>query len=477
MTTANPREARFFNTLGRALQPLVPLDDHHVRIYTCGPTVYNHVHIGNLRTFLFEDVLRRSLRWLGYRVTQVMNLTDVDDKTIRGAQEAGVSLDDYTAPYIESFFADLDTLHVDRADLYPRATRHVPEMVALTERLLQAGVAYLNEGSVWFRIAGDADYGKLSGIDLEQVQQGDRVASDEYGKEDVRDFVLWKGAKPGEPAWDSPWGPGRPGWHIECSAMAMKYLGETFDVHCGGVDNMFPHHENEIAQSESATGQPFARLWLHSEHLIVEGQKMAKSLGNFFTLKELVEQGRDARAIRYLLLSVHYRQKLNFTFEALEAAGAALGRVDDLRLRLRTAVEADGDRGEVAEVAAGLREEFGAALADDLNTSGALGALFKFVKGVNVAVDEGRLGSGDRERVSAALADVDRVLGVLDSTEWQRGEVAGPSDADIERLIEERQAARKARNFARADEIRQQLLEQGVVLEDTAGATRWKRAR
>ena len=472
-----PRPARFFNTLGRELVPLQPLEAGHVRIYTCGPTVYNHVHIGNLRTFLFEDVLRRSLRYLGYRVTQVMNLTDVDDKTIRGAQEAGVSLDDYTAPYIESFFADLDTLHVDRADLYPRATRHVPEMIALTERLLQAGVAYVNEGSVWFRIAADPDYGKLSGIDLEQVQQGERVASDEYGKEDVRDFVLWKGAKPGEPAWDSPWGPGRPGWHIECSAMSMKYLGETFDVHCGGVDNMFPHHENEIAQSESATGKPFAQLWLHSEHLIVEGQKMAKSLGNFYTLKELVEAGRDPRAIRYLLLSVHYRQKLNFTFEQLEAAGAALSRVDDLRLRLQTAAEADGGRGEVAELTATLREEFASALADDLNTSGALGALFKFVKAVNVAVDEGKLGSGDRERVAAALADVDRVLGVLDAAEWQRGEPSGPSDADVERLIEERQAARKARNFARADEIRKQLLEQGIVLEDTAGGTRWKRAR
>src|SRR5581483_7828793 len=279
------REARFFNTLGRRLEPLVTVEPGQVRIYTCGPTVYNHVHIGNLRTFLFEDLLRRSLEYLGWRVTQVMNLTDVDDKTIRGAQEKGVALDDYTAPYIESFFGDLDALHVERAEQYPRATRHVPEMIALTERLMRAGVAYENEGSVWFRIAADPGYGKLSGIDLEQVQRGERVASDEYGKEDVRDFVLWKGAKPGEPQWDSPWGPGRPGWHIECSAMSMKYLGETFDIHCGGVDNMFPHHENEIAQSECATGHPFATMWLHSEHLIVEGQKMAKSLGNFFTLK------------------------------------------------------------------------------------------------------------------------------------------------------------------------------------------------
>jgi len=471
------REARFFNTLGRKLETLRPLDPGHVRIYSCGPTVYNHVHIGNLRTFLFEDLLRRSLRYLGYRVTQVMNLTDVDDKTIRGAQDKNISLDEFTAPFIESFFADLDALHVDRAEEYPRATRHVAEMIDLTERLLAAGVAYENEGSVWFRIAADADYGKLSGIDLEQVQRGERVASDEYGKEDVRDFVLWKGAKPGEPSWSSPWGPGRPGWHIECSAMSMKYLGETFDIHCGGVDNMFPHHENEIAQSESATGKPFACLWLHSEHLIVEGQKMAKSAGNFFTLKDLLEQGRDPRAIRYLLLSVHYRQKLNFTFEALDASAAALQRVDNLRFRLQEAAEAGGERDDVKLLAATLADETASALADDLNSSAALGALFKFVNAVNVAIDEGRLGSGDRERVLAALADVDRVLGVLDPAEWQRASTSGPSDAEIEDAIAARREARRGRDFARADQIRDQLLAQGVVLEDTPAGTRWKRGR
>jgi cysteinyl-tRNA synthetase len=477
------REARFFNTLGRKLETLRPLEHPedgkpaHVCIYTCGPTVYNHVHIGNLRTFLFEDLLRRSLRYLGYRVTQVMNLTDVDDKTIRGAQDGNVSLDEFTAPFIESFFADLDALHVERAEEYPRATRHVAEMIALTERLVAAGVAYENEGSVWFRIAADADYGKLSGVDLEQVQRGERVASDEYGKEDVRDFVLWKGAKPGEPSWDSPWGPGRPGWHIECSAMSMKYLGETFDIHCGGVDNMFPHHENEIAQSESATGKPFACLWLHSEHLIVEGQKMAKSAGNFFTLKDLLEQGRDPRAIRYLLLSVHYRQKLNFTFEALDASAAALQRVDDLRFRLQEAAEAGEERDDVRQLAATLADETAAALADDLNSSAALGALFKFVKAVNVAIDEGRLGGGDRERVVAAIADVDRVFGVLDASQWQRASTSGPSDAEIEDAITARREARKARDFARADQIRDELLAQGVILEDTPAGTRWKRGR
>jgi cysteinyl-tRNA synthetase len=485
------RQAHFFNTLGRRLEPLAPLEPGKVRIYTCGPTVYNHVHIGNLRTFLFEDVLRRSLRFLGYEVTQVMNLTDVDDKTIRGAQEQGVELDTFTEPFIASFFEDLAALHVDPAEEYPRATRHVPEMIAMIERLVAAGHAYENDGSVWFRIASDPDYGRLSGIDLEQVQQGERVANDEYEKEDVRDFVLWKGSKPGEPTWDSPWGPGRPGWHIECSAMSAKYLGESFDVHCGGVDNMFPHHENEIAQSESATGKPFATLWLHSEHLIVDGQKMAKSAGNFFTLKELLAQGRDPRAIRYLLVSVHYRQKLNFTFESLEMAGRSLERLDDLRFRLQHASErqagggdggdaggggnASGAASHAVGIATALREEVAAALADDLNVSAALGALFKFVKAANVAIDEGRLEAGDRERLFAALAEVDAVFGFLDPAEWKAA-AAPDDDAEIERLVAERFAARGRRDFARADELRKELTARGIVLEDTPSGTRWKRA-
>jgi cysteinyl-tRNA synthetase len=467
----------FFNTLGRRPQPLAPITAGKVRIYTCGPTVYNHVHIGNLRTFLFEDVLRRSLRFLGYQVTQVMNLTDVDDKTIRGAQEQGVALDDYTAPFIASFFADLDALHVERAESYPRATRHVADMVALVERLLAGGYAYEKDGSVWFRIAADPDYGRLSGVDLEQVQQGDRVASDEYEKEDVRDFVLWKGSKPGEPTWDSPWGPGRPGWHIECSAMSMKYLGETFDIHCGGVDNIFPHHENEIAQSESATGRPFASLWLHSEHLVVDGQKMAKSAGNFYTLADLLAQGRDPRAIRYLLLSVHYRQKLNFTFEALDGAGAALRRVDELRFRLANAHETADHPGQAPALAASLHDEVAAALADDLNTSAALGALFRFVKAANVAIEERRLGAGDRQAILTALADVDTVLGVLDPAAWPAVAAAAdaPSDQEVAALVASREAARKGRDFARADTLRGELTALGVTVEDTPAGPRWKR--
>src|ERR1700730_1576554 len=327
-------ELVLYTTLGRRLAKLEPLVPGEVRIYACGPTVYNDVHIGNLRTFLFQDLLRRSLRYLGYRVTHVMNITDVDDKTIQGAHRAGVDLATYTEPFIRSFFADLDALHMERVEHYPRATEHMREIQELISRLIERGYAYLSDGSVFFSIARDEDYGRLSGFDLAQVRRGERVASDEYGKEDVRDFVLWKAVKPGEPAWDSRWGPGRPGWHVECSAMSMKYLGETFDLHCGGVDLIFPHHENEIAQSESATGKPFVRTWLHSEHLIVDGQKMSKSLGNQFTLKDLLERGASTRALRYLFLSVHFRQKLNFTFESLEAAGGALGRIRQIRFRL-----------------------------------------------------------------------------------------------------------------------------------------------
>ncbi|HVS03792.1 MAG TPA: cysteine--tRNA ligase [Thermoanaerobaculia bacterium] len=471
-------QPRFFNTLGRRLEPFAPAEPPRVRIYTCGPTVYNHVHIGNLRTFLFEDLLRRSLRFLGYQVEQVMNLTDVDDKTIRGAQEQGLPLDDYTAPFIDSFFADLDALHVERVEHYPRATRHIPQMIAMIERLVANGHAYVtDEGSVFFRIASDPDYGKLSGFDLAEVQQGERVASDEYAKEDVRDFALWKAGKPGEPSWDSPWGPGRPGWHIECSAMSIAYLGEAFDLHCGGVDNIFPHHENEIAQSESATGRPFVRHWLHAEHLVVDGQKMAKSAGNFYTLKDLLERGRDPRAIRYLLLSVHYRQKLNFTFPALEQAANALRRLDELRFRLGHAPEAGAARPAVPQLARALRDDFAAALADDLNLSAALAALFGFVREVNVRIEGEGLGEGDRQRLFAALAEVDGVLGVLDPEEWQLGIAAaeGLADEEVERLVAERAAARAARDFARGDALRDELAAQGVVLEDTPAGTRWKR--
>ncbi|HXO19383.1 MAG TPA: cysteine--tRNA ligase [Thermoanaerobaculia bacterium] len=467
----------FYNTLGRELAPFAPIAPPRVGLYCCGPTVYNDVHIGNLRTFLFEDLLRRTLRFLGFEVTQVMNLTDVDDKTIRGAHEAGVSLAEYTAPFIQSFFRDLDALHVERAEIYPRATEHVPEMIELVRRLLERGHAYEADGSVFFRLASDPDYGRLSGFDLAQARQGERVASDEYGKEDVRDFVLWKGTKPGEPAWDSPWGPGRPGWHVECSAMSMKYLGETFDLHTGGVDNIFPHHENEIAQSESATGKPFVRTWLHAEHLIVDGEKMSKSLGNQYTLPELLARGISARALRYLFLAVHYRQKLNFTWDSLEAAAGALKRVDQMRFRLAHAKESPERRGKVAAEAVRLDRDFRAALADDLNVAAALAAVFNFVREVNVAIEETRLGDGDRAAVLAGLAAVDRVLGVLDPTDWAEGkaEAGTEDDAEIARLVHEREEARRRRDFAEADRLRGELTARGIVLEDTPQGTRWKR--
>ncbi|HEX6198678.1 MAG TPA: cysteine--tRNA ligase, partial [Thermoanaerobaculia bacterium] len=465
----------FYDTLERRQVHLHPVEEGRVGLYTCGPTVYGHVHIGNLRSFLFEDLLRRALEYLGYRVTQVMNLTDVDDKIIAGARDAGLSIDDFTAPFIESFFRDLDTLHVERAEHYPRATEHVPEMVALVERLLERGYAYEADGSVFFRIASDDDYGRLSRIDPSQVRRGERVASDEYDKEDARDFVLWKGSKPGEPSWESPWGPGRPGWHVECSAMSMKYLGDTFDIHTGGVDNIFPHHENEIAQSESATGDTFVRHWLHAEHLLVDGQKMSKSLGNQYTLTELLERGADPRAIRYLFLSVHYRQKLNFTFDSLEAAGKALARIDEMRFRVEHAAEGEDGVSRVAGPAERLARDLAAALADDLNTSKALASLFGFVKEVNVAVEEG-LAEGDRARALQALADADRVLGVLDPADWGGGEAgADAGDEEIESLVRRREEARATRDWAEADRIRDELAERGVVLEDTPQGTRWKR--
>lgn len=473
---------KLYNSLGRRLEELEPLEPGHVRLYTCGPTVYDRVHIGNLRTFVFEDVLRRTLGFFGYRVTQAMNLTDVEDKIIAAALEADVDIGDFTAPHVASFFEDLSALRIERVEHYPRATGHVDEMIAMVEQLLEGGYAYRADDSVFFRIAADPDYGKLSGIDLEQVRRGERVQSDEYGKEDARDFVLWKGAKEGEPQWASPWGPGRPGWHIECSAMSQKYLGATFDIHCGGVDNLFPHHENEIAQSESANGSPLARYWLHSEHLTVDGEKMSKSLGNCHTLGDLQARGLAARSIRYLLISVHYRQQLDFTFAKVAEAEKALKRIDDMRFRLAHEEERAADHASLEAAVAGFEGAFAAALADDLNTSAALGAVFRFVHDVNGIVDRG-LPVGARDRVEDALQRADQVLSVLDAGAWaadadsgQEPATGGPSDAEIERLVEARSEARAARDFGAADRIRDELAAAGVVVEDAPGGSRWKRS-
>ncbi len=463
---------RVFNTLGRRLVDFEPREAGHVRMYTCGPTVYNVVHIGNLRTFLWEDVLRRHLSAKGWRVTQIMNLTDVDDKTIRGASEAGLPLRDFTSRYEDLFFRDIDRLGLQRVERYPRATDHIPEMQEITAKLLEQGHAYESEGSVYFRIATFPAYGKLSGIDLAQARRGDRVADDEYEKEDVKDFALWKAGKPGEPTWPSPWGPGRPGWHIECSAMSMKYLGRHFDIHTGAVDNIFPHHENEIAQSEAATGEPFVDVWLHAEHLIVDGEKMAKSKGNFYTLDDVLARRDDPAAVRYLLLSVPYRKKLNFTWDALAGAAAAVERVRSAGARIDEAAARGGSK-PGAFPAAGRADRFSsdflAAMDDDLNTAEALGILFTYLREINAAIDAGSLDAAGAAAAAAALRRADAVLGILPVRE-------DTLPAEIEAQIAARDAARKRRDFATSDRIRDELAARGILLEDSPAGTRWKRA-
>jgi cysteinyl-tRNA synthetase len=463
---------KLHNTLGRRLSELAPLEAGHVRMYTCGPTVYNVVHIGNLRTFVFEDILRRHLLAKGYRVTQIMNLTDVDDKTIRGAQEEGVSLPQFTAKYEEAFFRDIRRLNVQPAEKYPKATDHVPEMIALIEKLRERGHTYDSEGSVYFRIATFPDYGKLSQIDLTQTRRGERVAEDEYEKEDVKDFALWKGGKPGEPSWPSPFGDGRPGWHIECSAMSMKYLGTHFDIHTGAVDNIFPHHENEIAQSEAATGEPFVEIWLHAEHLVVDGEKMSKSKGNFYTLDDVLARRDDTAAVRYLFLSVPYRRKLNFTWDALAGAAAAVDRIRSATARIGEVAASGAKKPGAFDAKEGGRkflEGFTAAMDDDLNTSEALGALFPYLRDVNVAMDDGSLDGDGAGAALDAIRSADGVLGILP---------AAPEvlPAAIEAQIEARNAARKRRDFAQSDRIRAELAGRGILLEDGPSGTRWKKA-
>ncbi len=461
---------RLYNTLTRRLEEFEPVEPDHVRLYTCGPTVYDYAHIGNLRTFLFEDVLRRTLELAGFRVTQVMNLTDVDDKTIRESTAAGLALRDYTDRFIESFFEDLDTLRVERAEHYPRATDYIPQMVELVERLEAAGHAYRSDGSIYYSISTFPGYGKLSGVRPEANLVGARVDNEEYEKDDARDFVLWKGAREGEPAWETAVGPGRPGWHLECSAMSMALLGEHFDIHTGGIDNIFPHHENEIAQSEGATGEVFARFWLHAEHLVVEGEKMAKSKGNFFTLRDLLDQGHDPLAIRYLLISVPYRQKLNFTMDGLHAAALAIDRITNTFRRLANTPPADGPGDLELEAVDEFSREYRNSLADDLNTARALAALHNLLRRVNTALDGAGISTRVRPALDAAFAEVAAVLDIIPAADDGTG-----ADNEIQRLVDERTAARTARDFARADELRGRLTEMGIVVEDTPHGVVWHR--
>lgn len=458
---------RFYNTLTRRLEEFRPIAEGRVGLYTCGPTVYDFPHIGNYRSYLFEDLVKRFLVFLGFRVTHVMNITDIDDKTIRKANELQMPLAEVTRKYIDAFHADLRALNALPADHYPRATEHVAEMQALIVRLLENGFAYEKDGSVYFRIERFPEYGRLANLDKGSLKIGAAVDADEYEKESVQDFVLWKGKKPGEPSWPAPFGEGRPGWHIECSAMSMKYLGPHFDIHMGGVDNIFPHHENEIAQSQCANGVTFVNYWLHCQHLIVDGQKMSKSLGNFYTLGDLLARGCAPMAVRYLLISSHYRKLLNFTLEGLEMAGQALARVRNFAFSLRN-VEGEGeaDPGLAATLEKALAA-FRDHMADDFNVSGALGAMFDLIAEVNPRLSA--LTRADAAAVLAWLERINSVLGVLEPDERPA------LDAEIEARIALREKARREKDYARADEIRAELRRQGIALIDTPSGVKWKR--
>jgi cysteinyl-tRNA synthetase len=468
---------RLYNTLSRSEEVFTPGPGNRVRMYTCGLTVYARGHVGNFRTFVCLDVLRRTLRHLlGYEVRGVMNFTDVDDRTITGANNAGQELTAYTDQFIAMFHDDSTALGLEPMEESPRATdpANIDAMGALVSELDRRGHTYRSNGSVYFKIATLPEYGKLARLDHEGMLDGARVDSDTYNKEDARDFVLWKATKPGEPTWDVVDPPGRPGWHLECSAMALRLLGEPpIDIHAGGVDLIFPHHENEIAQSEGATGRPFSRFWVHVEYLLVDDQKMSKSLGNTYTLPDLVAKGYRPSAVRYLLLSAHYRKQLNFTWASLTQAEESLRRIVDFLTRAE-AVSAEGAHEEVAARVAEARKAFVEAMQSDLNTAGALGAVFELVRSLNSAIDAGELGRGDLPAVRDAFALFDAALGIISLRRREEAQPPVPIE-EIERLIEERNAARRRRDFAEGDRIRNGLAARGVLLEDSPSGTRWKR--
>ena len=481
---------RFYNTLSGKPEEFQPLQAGRVRMYTCGPTVYDHAHIGNFRTFVFQDILRRTLRLCGFELTHVMNITDVDDKIIQKANAAGVSIQEIARKYEQVLFEDAVLLNIEKPGRVVRATEHIPEMIALVARLAEKGYTYTSEGSIYFRIAKFPDYGRLAKLDMKGIRPGGRVEADTYEKADPRDFALWKASKPDEPVWEAPFGAGRPGWHLECSAMSMKYLGESFDIHTGGTDLVFPHHTNEIAQSEAATGKPFVRFWLHAEFLIVEGEKMSKSLGNFYTLRDLLAKGHKPSAIRYLLASVPYRRQLNFTFDGLHQAAQSVERLCNFQLRLRTEKFPQGQSDALRERTERARQEFDAGLDDDLNTAVALAAIFNLVRDANTAMDRGEFRRGDAPAVEALLERFDGIFSVLADDDRQKLaalkdklEVAVTvpvgngylSDSQVDRLLAERRQARASRDFARADQIRQGLANGGIMVEDTRDGVRWKR--
>ncbi len=466
-------DLKLFNTLTREKETFIPLTPGEVRMYSCGPTVYNHPHIGNLRTFLWGDMLRRYLEFRGLRVTQIMNITDVEDKIIRNAAAAGKDIFTYVEPYIASFHEAVKALRIRPADAYPRATEFIGPMVDLVRTLTERGHTYMAEGSTYFRVATLPEYGKLSHVEIDTTSGYSRIEADEYEKESARDFVLWKAKKDNEPSWPTELGEGRPGWHLECSAMSMQLLGDTFDIHTGAVDLIFPHHENEIAQSEGATGKPFVRYWVHGEHLNIDQQKMSKSVGNIYTLQELTDLGHDPLTLRYALLSVPHRTKLSFTLQSLDDAKSALTRIESFLIRLdevagagpHAARESDG---HADELIGRFLLAFEEAMDDDLNAAGALGAIFTFIRDANIALDAGRITPADAEGLKAAMTKIDPVLDIYP----KRDEVL---DSDIEAMIAARNAARKARDFAESDRIRDAIVAKGILLEDTPAGVRWRR--
>jgi cysteinyl-tRNA synthetase len=459
---------RLHDTLSGEVKPLQPLEPGHVRIYSCGPTVYGPAHIGNFRSFLFADLLVRYLRYRGLRVTWVMNLTDIDDRIISRAASEGVTHAELTGRYAARFLADVDAVGMTRPDVMPRATGYVPQIADLVATLLERGHAYrTDDGSVFFRISSWPSYGRLARLDPEALRVGERVETDEYGKDDVRDFALWKGPKPGEPSWSTRIGPGRPGWHVECSAMSMAHLGPSFDIHTGGEDLVFPHHEDELAQSEAATGQPFVQIWLHCAHLRSGGEKMARRTGNFERVAELIEAGVSPRALRYALVAVHYRAPLNYTDDSLSAAAAAVERVDALVAALATYREEREDDASLPAALGAVRGAFEDALDDDLNISEALGALFEGVRELNRRIDARALSTADATRALALLRELDSVLGIA-------APAAPELDAGTHALLDQRAAARAARDWVAADRLRDELLARGIAVEDTRDGQRWR---
>ncbi len=459
----------FYNTINKKKEKFIPINKDKITLYTCGPTVYNYAHIGNFRAYIFEDLLRRTLEYAGYNVFQVMNITDIDDKTIKRSIEDGVSLEELTNKYTDAFFEDLDKLNIIRAHEYPRATKFIEQIIEMIQKLVDKGFAYqTDDNSVFFRVSQFSEYGKLANLNPDDMKIGDRVDNDEYEKEEIRDFALWKGYKKedGDVHWDSPWGKGRPGWHIECSVMSTFYLGSSFDIHCGGVDNIFPHHENEIAQSKCALDDKFVNYWLHNEHLLVENQKMSKSLGNFYTIRDILDKGYKSEAIRYVLISSHYRQKLNFTMHRLDDAQKAINKLRELVRRLNEVENSIDKDSNIDEINKNFLNDFKRNLYDDLNISGSLGALFTWANKIFSLLDKNNLNKNESKKAKAILLDIDKIIGIIETKD--------DITEEEKKLILLREAARKNKDWKESDRIREELSNRGIIIEDTPTGTIWK---